>query len=43
MVDATLDINSAPSAAGILAIDSSYVLYVSTGTGEGAWVKIADQ
>jgi hypothetical protein len=32
-----------PSAAGILAFDSSWVLYVSTGTGAGAWVKVGGQ
>ncbi len=32
-----------PIAAGILAFDSSYILYVSTGTGAGAWVKIGGQ
>lgn len=34
---------STPTAAGYLGIDSSYVLYISTGTGRGAWVKIGGQ
>lgn len=32
-----------PSAAGLIAFDSTYVMYVSTGTGAGAWVKIGGQ
>ncbi len=32
-----------PAAAGILGLDSSYVLYISSGTGTGAWVKIGGQ
>ena len=35
--------STVPAAAGILALDSAYVLYVSTGTGAGAWVKIGGQ
>jgi hypothetical protein len=38
-----LDPASAPAAAGIIGIDASFNVYVSTGTGEGAWVKIGDQ
>lgn len=32
-----------PSTAGLIAFDSTYVMYVSTGTGAGAWVKIGGQ
>lgn len=32
-----------PTAAGLIAFDKSYVLYVSTGTGPGAWVKVGGQ
>jgi hypothetical protein len=32
-----------PTAAGLIAFDSTYVMYVSTGTGPGAWVKIGGQ
>jgi hypothetical protein len=32
-----------PSAAGLIAFDSSYVMYISTGTGAGAWVKVGGQ
>lgn len=41
--EASLDTASAPSAAGILAVDSSYDLYIATGTGAGAWVLIGGQ
>lgn len=32
-----------PTAAGLIAFDTNYVMYVSTGTGAGAWVKIGGQ
>lgn len=32
-----------PTAAGLIAFDSTYVMYVSTGTGAGAWVKVGGQ
>ena len=34
---------SAPSAAGILAVNSAYTVYISTGTGAGAWTKVGAQ
>ena len=34
---------STPTAAGLLGIDSSYILYISTGTGRGAWEKVGGQ
>lgn len=34
---------SAPTQAGLIAFSTSYVMYVSTGTGTGAWVKIGAQ
>jgi hypothetical protein len=34
---------STPTAAGLLGIDATYVLHISTGTGRGAWVKIGGQ
>lgn len=39
----SLDIASAPSASGVLGITSANVVYVSTGTGAGAWVKVGSQ
>lgn len=41
--EASLDVDSSPSAAGILAVNSSYELYISTGTGVSAWVKVGGQ
>lgn len=38
-----LDTTSSPAKAGIIGIDSSFDVYVSTGTGIGAWVKIGSQ
>ena len=38
-----LDITSSPARAGIIGIDSNFDVYVSTGTGAGAWVKIGSQ
>jgi hypothetical protein len=38
----TLDTASSPEAAGILAMDSSYGLYTSTGTGAGAWKTVGE-
>jgi hypothetical protein len=35
--------STVPAAANILAHDSSNVLYISTGTGAGAWVKVGGQ
>ncbi len=35
--------STVPAAAGILAHDSSWILYISTGTGAGAWVKVGGQ
>jgi hypothetical protein len=32
-----------PTAAGLIAFSTTYVMYVSTGTGPGAWVKIGGQ
>lgn len=32
-----------PSAAGLIAFSTTYVMYVSTGTGPGAWVKVGGQ
>jgi hypothetical protein len=32
-----------PLAADIIGIDSSHILYISTGTGAGAWVKVGGQ
>lgn len=32
-----------PAAANILGIDSAHILYISTGTGAGAWVKVGGQ
>jgi len=34
---------STPTASGLLGFDATYVMYVSTGTGRGAWVKIGGQ
>jgi hypothetical protein len=34
---------STPSASGLIGIDSSYNLYISSGTGRGAWIKIGTQ
>ena len=39
----SLDITSAPSSPGILAVNSSNELYISTGMGAGAWVKVGSQ
>ncbi len=36
-------VSTVPAAANILAHDSSNVLYISTGTGAGAWVKVGSQ
>ena len=38
-----LDTTSAPAKAGIIGIDSGLDVYVSTGTGASAWVKIGGQ
>lgn len=35
--------STVPAAANILAHDSSNVLYISTGTGAGAWLKVGAQ
>ncbi len=35
--------SSSPAAAGILGINSSNVLYISTGTSAGAWQKVSSQ
>jgi hypothetical protein len=32
-----------PTAAGLIAFSTTYVMYVSTGTGAGAWVKVGSQ
>ncbi len=40
---AGVDITSAPDEAGIIGITNAYVMYVSTGTGTAAWVKIGGQ
>lgn len=34
---------TAPSEAGILAVNSSYVVYIATGTGTGEWVLVGSQ
>jgi len=39
----TLDINSSPSAPFIFAVDASTDVYISTGTGPSAWVKVGGQ
>ena len=41
--EASLNTSSSPSAAGILAVDSGYDLYISSGTGPGAWIKVGGQ
>lgn len=38
-----LDTTSSPLKAGIIGIDSSFDVYVSTGTGVSAWIKIGGQ
>jgi len=38
-----LDITSSPEKAGLVGLTSSFIMYVSTGTGPGAWVKIGGQ
>ena len=38
-----LDITSSPEEAGLIGLTSGFVMYVSTGTGPGAWVKIGGQ
>jgi hypothetical protein len=40
---ANVDITSTPSAAGIIGLTTAFVLYVSTGTGPAAWVKVGGQ
>ena len=35
--------STAPSAAGVLARNTANELYISTGTGAGAWVKVGGQ
>lgn len=32
-----------PTRAGLIAFSTTYVMYVSTGTGPGAWVKVGGQ
>lgn len=39
----SVDTTSTPAAAGILAKNSSNELYISTGTGAAAWVKVGGQ
>lgn len=43
VVGATTMASTTPSAVGILAIDSSNNLYISTGTARGAWQKVGAQ
>lgn len=43
MSQSVIDITAAPAAANILAHSSTFVLYISTSTGAGAWVKVGGQ
>lgn len=43
MSGSVIDITAAPSASHILGISATHVLYISTSTGAGAWVKVGGQ